>query len=141
VAPGPADDDAGPNGEIIAGVVIGVVGLAAFGGFAGFHVAARGAREDMLAVEGCGQASDGTLPCGTPEAEAAAEGLRDDGTMFNTLGGVMIGVGIAAVGAGATLIIHGALSDDDEAPPTVTLVPIVGSQTIGLGISGRWGAW
>ncbi len=115
----PPPPDGGPVVSV-PGVVLLGVGLAGVGMFAGFAVSARSKLDEL---EAC-----------TPACPESKRDVHDTGKRDQLIANVSIGVGAAALAAGATIWIVEAVLDAEPAPAAKAGVSLRG---IGLGVSTR----
>jgi hypothetical protein len=131
-SPGPDPDRKGPKDEkptrSALPFVVGGIGLAALAG-GGVMYALRGSTITEL-EEACGPTRD---RC--PDDKRA---LADRGQTYTTVGNVLLGVGVVAVGAAVVLYVTGGPSKSSSSSARAMIQPTVGPGTFGLGLSGAF---
>lgn len=122
-SPSPASSGGGGDGLIVGGIVglgVGAVGFALQGVFGAMALS-----EDSALQEGCGATASCT------EQDVA------DANTFAAVSDAMMAVGIAGVAAGATLLVLGLLSSDDDGASAL-VVPYLDGSGGGLAAGGRF---
>ena len=124
----------GANGQMIAGYVVGGLGVAAVATGIVFGLQSRADNEDAKAL--CPtENADGTYTCPNGEDEIRHDALVEDAKREQTIGWVSAGIGVAALTTAVILIVT---ADNGPSDSAFTVAPMLTADVQGATLSGHF---